>query len=99
MSKTEKINLDNLDNAASKLRSLAHPMRLSIIEMLEANKRMNVTEIFKKLKIEQASASHHLSILKEKGIVQSRRDGKKSFYSIKEGVLGKIIECINLCGD
>lgn len=94
-----KIDLDKLDNAASKLRAIAHPMRLSIIEMLETNKRMNVTAIFKKLKIEQASASHHLGILKEKGIVESRREGKKSFYAIKEGSLIKIDECIKLCED
>lgn len=97
MQKIEKLNLEKLDNAADKLRSLAHPMRVDIIQMLHAHKKMNVTEIYKKLKIEQASASHHLNILKVRGILESRRAGKKTFYSVREDALAKIIECIELC--
>ncbi len=99
MLKIEKINLDKLDYAVDKLRALAHPMRVAILQMLYANKKMNVTEIYKKLQIEQASASHHLSILKIRGILESRRDGKKTFYAIKESAVSKIIECIELCED
>ncbi|HOV11966.1 MAG TPA: metalloregulator ArsR/SmtB family transcription factor, partial [Bacteroidales bacterium] len=86
-----------LDNAADKLRSLAHPMRVEIIQMLYTHKKMNVTEIYKKLKIEQASASHHLNILKIRGILESRRSGKKTYYSIREEALARIIECVDLC--
>jgi DNA-binding transcriptional ArsR family regulator len=98
MLKIEKIDLDKLDNAASTLKAIAHPMRIAIIEMLYANKKMNVTEIYKKLKIEQASASHHLSILKNRNLLESRRAGKKTYYAIKETSLAKVIECIELCG-
>ncbi|HNW68891.1 MAG TPA: metalloregulator ArsR/SmtB family transcription factor [Bacteroidales bacterium] len=98
MLKIEKIDLDRLDNASSTLRAIAHPMRIAIIEMLHANKKMNVTEIYKKLKIEQASASHHLSILKNRKLLESRRAGKKTYYAIKEENLAKVIECIELCG-
>jgi DNA-binding transcriptional ArsR family regulator len=94
----EKIDLDKLDNAASTIKAIAHPMRISIIQMLFANKKMNVTEIYKKLKIEQASASHHLSILKNRRLLESRRAGKKTFYSLNEATLDKVIECIDLCG-
>jgi DNA-binding transcriptional ArsR family regulator len=89
--------LEKLDNAADKLRSLAHPMRVEIIQMLHTHKKMNVTEIYKKLKIEQASASHHLNILKIRGILESRRSGKKTYYSIREDAVARIIECIELC--
>ncbi|HPB24889.1 MAG TPA: metalloregulator ArsR/SmtB family transcription factor [Bacteroidales bacterium] len=97
MLKIEKINFEKLDNAADKLRSLAHPMRVEIIQMLHTHKKMNVTEIYKKLKIEQASASHHLNILKIRGILESRRSGKKTYYSIREDAVARIIECIELC--
>lgn len=99
MLKIEKINLDKLDNAASTMKAIAHPMRIAIIQMLYTNKKMNVTEIYKKLKIEQASASHHLSILKNRHLLESRRAGKKTFYAINEENLLKVIECIDLCGD
>ena len=92
-----KIQIEQLEQAASKLRAMAHPMRIAIIDLLHDGNQMSVTEIYKKLKIEQAAASHHLNILKNKGVLASRRDGKKIFYSIKNQVLTEIIDCINRC--
>lgn len=92
-----KLDPKRLEEASSKLRAIAHPMRIAIIEMLEKKEQMNVTEIYEALKIEQASASHHLNILKTKGVLDSRRSGKKTFYYLKEEALGQIIDCINKC--
>lgn len=73
-----------LETATEVLRAIAHPHRLLIVEMLFQQKEMSVTEIFAKLNIEQAVASHHLRILKDRGVVQVRRDGKNSFYSLTD---------------
>ncbi|MBE0640557.1 MAG: helix-turn-helix transcriptional regulator, partial [Bacteroidales bacterium] len=64
----KKLDLDvvKLELAASKLRAMAHPMRIAIIDLLHNNKKQSVTEIYQKLDIEQAAASHHLNILKNK---------------------------------
>jgi DNA-binding transcriptional ArsR family regulator len=86
-----------LEDAASKLRAIAHPMRIAIIDMLEEKEQMNVTEIYESLKIEQASASHHLNILKTKGVLDSRRSGKKTFYYLNNEAVSQIVECINKC--
>jgi DNA-binding transcriptional ArsR family regulator len=94
-----QIQIEKLEQASSKLRAMAHPMRIAIIELLNNGNQMSVTEIYKKLKIEQAAASHHLNILKNKGVLASRRDGKKIFYSIKNQVLTEIIDCLNRCND
>lgn len=96
---TTKSGLDivKLEDAASKLRSLAHPMRIAIISLLEDRQKMNVTEIYEQLKIEQASASHHLNILKNKGILDARRDGKNTYYSLKQQSIAQIIECVQKC--
>jgi DNA-binding transcriptional ArsR family regulator len=94
-----QIQIEQLELASSKLRAMAHPMRIAIIELLHDGKQLSVTEIYKKLKIEQAAASHHLNILKNKGVLASRRDGKKIFYSIKNHVLTEIIDCLNRCND
>ncbi len=88
-----------LEAAASKLRAIAHPMRIAIIDLLHENQKQSVTEIYQKLDIEQASASHHLNILKNKGVLTSRRDGKKIFYSLKNQTLTEIIECIERCNE
>ncbi len=76
------IDLLFLENFADSLRAIAHPLRLAMIEVLHNNKRISVTEIYEQLDIEQAVASHHLRILKDKGIVMVRREGKNSFYTL-----------------
>ncbi len=94
-----KAGLDprKLEDAASKLRAMAHPMRIAIIGLLENNEQMNVTQIYETLGIEQASASHHLNILKNKGVLDSRRSGKNTFYFLKHEALSQMIECLNRC--
>lgn len=99
MATVDKLDINKLDMAASKLRVIAHPMRIAIIELLESNPRMNVTQIYEKLNIEQAAASHHLNILKSKQILESRREGKNTYYSIRQASLAKIIDCINRCNE
>lgn len=93
------LDITKLEMAASKLRAIAHPMRIAIIDLLNENGKMSVTEIYSSLDIEQASASHHLNILKNKGILVSKREGKKIFYSLKNVTLTEIIECINRCNE
>jgi DNA-binding transcriptional ArsR family regulator len=94
-----KLDIVKLEAAASKLRAMAHPMRIAIIELLNNNKKLNVTEIYESLRIEQAAASHHLNILKSKGILASKRDGKQIHYSLRNSTLLDIITCINKCNE
>lgn len=92
-------SIAKLEKVASRLRAIAHPVRLAIIEMLTEEKRMSVTEIYLRLDIEQASASHHLNIMKNKGVLDSRREGKKIIYSLHNNTLSDIIHCIDHCKD
>ena len=93
------IEISKLEAAASKLRAISHPMRIAIIELLSGDKHLSVTEIYKTLNIEQATASHHLNILKNKGVLVSKREGKKIFYALRSNTLTEIIECINRCNE
>lgn len=93
------LDITKLEMAASKLRAIAHPMRIAVIDLLNEKGKLSVTEIYSFLDIEQAAASHHLNILKNKGVLASRRVGKKIFYSLKSVTLTEIIECINKCND
>ncbi|MGA3014149.1 MAG: metalloregulator ArsR/SmtB family transcription factor [Bacteroidales bacterium] len=95
--KKETLDVEKLELAASKLRAIAHPMRIAIIDLLTVNLKMTVTEIYEHLNLEQASASHHLNILKNKGLLDSKRDGKMIYYSLKFEHLTEIIDCINRC--
>ncbi len=92
-----KLDIARLEAAASRMRALAHPMRIAIIDMLTDTSKMSVTEIYERLGIEQAAASHHLNILKNKGILISKRDGKKIYYSLRNNTLMQIVECLDRC--
>ncbi len=94
-----KLEIAKLENAASKMRAIAHPMRIAIIDMLNDVNKLSVTEIYERLNIEQAAASHHLNILKSKGVLTSKREGKKIFYSLKSKTLSQIIDCLDRCNE
>ena len=93
-----EFDIDKLEKAAGKLRAMSHPMRIAIINLLaQSPEPMNVTDIYKSLDIEQAAASHHLNILKNKNLLVSKRDGKNIFYSLKNITITDILECIDRC--
>ncbi len=94
MTEEQPYSFQFLETATEVLRAVAHPHRLLIIEMLQQQKTMNVTEIYERLGIEQAVASHHLRILKDKGVVQVRRDGKNSNYSLTSEEYCKILDVL-----
>ena len=97
MQQRRELNVEQLEKAVNMLKAIAHPMRISIISLLEDGRRMTVTEIHEKLEIEQSTTSHHLGILKDKGVLSSKREGKNTLYSLKNENLGKILDCIGKC--
>lgn len=92
-----ELTVEQLERAANMLRAIAHPMRIAILNFLEDGKKRTVTEIHVKLGIEQSTASHHLGILRDKGVLIANREGKNSYYSIRHNKLSTLIDCINTC--
>lgn len=66
------------------LKALAHPRRLEIIHLLR-NQELPVFDIHTMLDLPQANISQHLIILKDAGVVVSRREGKHIFYRLSHG--------------
>ncbi len=73
-------------------KTLTSPKRLEIIHALKDGEK-TVTELVNILGIPKANVSQHLSILKNKGILKSRREGVNIFYSIANP---KVIQACNL---
>jgi len=88
---------EEVEKAANMIKAISHPMRLAILGYLGEGNRLNVTEIHNLLKIEQSTASHHLGILKDKGILASTRKGKSTLYYLKRQNLSKLVRCISEC--
>jgi DNA-binding transcriptional ArsR family regulator len=95
--KVSELNIEQLEEAASMLKAIAHPMRIAILSFLEDGKKMTVTAIHQKLQIEQSTTSHHLGILKDKGVLCSKREGKNTYYFLKHERLSNIVDCISKC--
>lgn len=88
---------EEVDRAANMIKAISHPMRLAILDYLGEGNQLSVTEIHNLLKIEQSTASHHLGILKDKGILASVRKGKNTLYYLKRKNLSILIRCISEC--
>ena len=97
MLQIKELDSDRLDVAASMLKAMAHPMRIAILKYLEGGKKLTVTEIHELLGIEQSTTSHHLGILKDKGVLCSKRDGKNTYYYMKYDIMSQIIDCLQTC--
>ena len=93
----KELDTGSLETAANMLKAIAHPMRIAILKHLEGGKKLTVTEIHELLGIEQSTTSHHLGILKDKGVLCSKREGKNTFYFLKYDILSQIVDCLHKC--
>ena len=75
---------------AGVFQALAHPTRVAIIELLQDGE-LSVGQLGQKIGIEQANASQHLAVLRNKHIVQSRKEGNQIFYSLRDPSLAKVL--------
>jgi DNA-binding transcriptional ArsR family regulator len=71
-----------LKKAALTFRAINNKIRLQILNLLHENRKMTVTSIYEKLRLDQSAASQHLAILRKSGFVNTERDGKCIYYSI-----------------
>jgi len=97
---TLKVRVDQqkLERAAYVLKCVAHPIRISIIDLLEQRERLSVSQLQEVLQVEQSLLSHHLTNMRDKGIVETKREGKHVFYSLSNSAITTIISCIHGSG-
>ncbi|MCO1603121.1 MULTISPECIES: ArsR/SmtB family transcription factor [Desulfosporosinus] len=74
-------------------KALAHPTRIQIVKLLR-NGELCVCDILPNLDSEQSNTSQHLTVLKNQGIVESRKDGSKVIYSIKNKEVYEMIDLV-----
>lgn len=89
------LNPEAMRQAARMLKCIGHPVRLRIIELLDRHGEQNVTAIYETLGIEQAVASQHLNLMRDKGILASRRNGVNVYYRINDPRVTQVIDCIH----
>ncbi|NDY41575.1 winged helix-turn-helix transcriptional regulator [Dissulfurirhabdus thermomarina] len=88
------LSFDALRQAAECLRCIAHPHRLRIIEILLSGD-YTVEEVANLCGLSQPATSGHLRLMQGKGFLQSRRRGRRVYYSVVERQLESILKCIS----
>jgi ArsR family transcriptional regulator, lead/cadmium/zinc/bismuth-responsive transcriptional repressor len=96
MSKAQ-LEVRELQRCASIFRTLSHPKRIQIVEILQ-KKAHCVNEIQKQIELSQAETSHHLRLLLLTGVIKNRRDGKNVYYSCEADKLKQVFDVLQLLG-
>jgi|AntRauTorckE6833_2_1112554.scaffolds.fasta_scaffold00771_1 ArsR family transcriptional regulator len=87
---------EKLYEARSKImKALANKYRLKIVDTLGENLKMCVSDLVEELELNQSSVSKHLNILKTAGVVESKKDGLKVYYSLKTPCIINYFVCID----
>ena len=92
-SKLKLIDLKALAEAAECLRTLAHPHRLRMVQMLLQG-RFTVGQLADACDIASHMASEHLRLMQRCGLLTAEKDGRFVYYSIAEPDLGSIMSCV-----
>jgi len=80
----------NIQEASEAMQAMAHPLRLKIL-CLVGNQELSVLEILEAVGTTQSNVSQHLAVLRDHGILVSRKDANKVFYRIADSRVLKMI--------
>lgn len=87
----------NMEDAAYMLRAISNETRLKVLDILRDIDELTVSELVNEIGCEQSLLSHHLTDMRAKGILNSRKEGKNCFYSLKNKQITQILDCIQNC--
>lgn len=93
MPDTEFVKDRNFDREAEILKVLGHPVRLKIVAGL-MSQSCNVKKIWECLGLPQATVSQHLALLKNKGVIDGRRDGVEVYYQVVSAQAREVVTAL-----
>jgi ArsR family transcriptional regulator, zinc-responsive transcriptional repressor len=86
-------DFENLQQAAECLRTLAHPVRLRIVQLILRGD-LTVGQIAEACEIPSHMASEHLRMMQHCGLLARRQEGRRIYYQVAEPTLARIMDCI-----
>jgi DNA-binding transcriptional ArsR family regulator len=81
---------EHIQEASDAMQAMAHPIRLKILCLVGAGELM-VQEIVEAVGTSQSNVSQHLAVMKERGLLVSRKEANKVFYRIEDARILKMI--------
>jgi ArsR family transcriptional regulator len=81
---------EDIDRASRSLKAMSHPLRLKILCTL-GDQEVSVQDIVDHVGTSQSNISQHLAILRDKGILASRKDANRVYYRVSDARTLKLI--------
>lgn len=82
------------ESAATLLKALGNEQRLMILCHL-ADGELSVSELNERLPLSQSALSQHLAVLRDQGIVATRREAQAVFYSLRPGAAARVVNLLH----
>jgi len=82
---------DDVERASRSLKAMSHPLRLKILCKLGADE-VSVQDIVEQVGTSQSNISQHLAILRDKGILDSRKDANRVYYRVSDSRTLQLID-------
>jgi len=86
-------DFDSLQKAAECLRTLAHPVRLRMVQLLLQGD-FTVGDLAEACEVPSHMASEHLRMMQHCGFLTRRHEGRRSYYRVAEPAVKRIMNCI-----
>ena len=74
---------EDIQQASQAIKAIAHPLRLKILCVL-GDSEISVQDIVEQVGTSQSNISQHLAILRDKGVLSTRKDANRVFYRIED---------------
>jgi ArsR family transcriptional regulator len=87
------ISFEDAEIRAKIIKAMSHPVRLMVIEFLKNGDR-SFSEIFDLFQLDKSTVSKHLLVLKEAGIVSSKKDGSDMIYKLVVPCVTDFFSCV-----
>ncbi|MEM6265029.1 MAG: metalloregulator ArsR/SmtB family transcription factor [Bacteroidota bacterium] len=94
-----RLQADKLKRASQMMRTVSHPKRLALVELLLETGPQTVTQLAEALDISQSNTSQHLKGLEQVGLLAGERQGKEVYYCVQNNHLKHMLACIRDCVD
>lgn len=95
MSDCAEVNLitkdEDIERASRSLKAMSHPLRLKILCTL-GDCELSVQDIVERVGTSQSNISQHLAILRDKGILSSRKDANRVYYKVVDNRTLRLID-------
>ncbi|MCU0840374.1 MAG: metalloregulator ArsR/SmtB family transcription factor [Thiobacillaceae bacterium] len=76
-------NDEHIEQASRALKAMSHPLRLKILCVL-GDKEISVQDIVDNVGTSQSNISQHLAILRDKGVLRTRKDANRVYYRVSD---------------